>query len=106
MVQRNTACIVYRADYGYIEFSRVKKNRKTIYRSDVEVAVISDVYSPFILNNTSLTKCCFTQWILNQPRSFEIHRVKHPQLYFMVLSGIRNVTVYKTEPIFTGVGHG
>ena len=40
------------------------------------------------------------------PGSFEIHWVRQYLINFMGLVGRVNTTVYKTEPIFTGHGHG
>ena len=68
--------------------------------------VISDAYRTFIPNKTTFTKYCFTQWISKLPRSFEIHCVRQYLVNFMGLAGMVNVTVYKTEPIFKGLGHG
>ena len=49
---------------------------------------------------------CLTQWISKLHRSFEIHWVRQYLVNFMGLAGIVNATVYKTEPIFTGLRHG
>ena len=40
------------------------------------------------------------------PGSFEIHWVRQYLVDFIGLAGIVNATVYKTEPIITGLGHG
>ena len=40
------------------------------------------------------------------PGSFEIHRVRQHLVNFMGPVGIVNATVYKTEPIVTGLRHG
>ena len=56
--------------------------------------VISDIYRSFIPHKTTFTKHCFI------PQSFEI------LVNFTGLVGIVNATVYQTEPIFTGHGHG
>ena len=68
--------------------------------------IISDVYKAFIHNKTTFTKYCLTLWISKLPGSIEIHGVRQYQVDFMALAGIVNATVYKTEPIFTGLGHG
>ena len=47
-----------------------------------------------------------TLWISKLPGSFQIHRVRQYLGNFMGLAGIVNATVYKTEPIMTGLGHG
>ena len=48
---------------------------------------------------------CLTLCILKLPQSFEMNRVRQYLVNFMGLMGIANVTVYKTRPIFTGLGH-
>ena len=68
--------------------------------------VISNVYRGLIGNETTFTKYCFAQWISKLPGSFEIHWVRQYLINFMGLVGIVNANVYKTEPIFTGLGHG
>ena len=40
------------------------------------------------------------------PGSFEIHWVKQYLVNVTSPVGVVNATVYKTEPIFTGLGHG
>ena len=62
--------------------------------------IILDVYRSFIRN-----KYCITRWMSNLPWSFEIHRVVQYLANFTGLVGIVNATVYKTEPIRTGLGH-
>ena len=68
--------------------------------------VISDVYRSFTQNKTTFTEYFLTQWISKLPGSFEIHWVKQYLVNFMALVDIVNATVYKTESIFTGLGHG
>ena len=68
--------------------------------------VISDVYRSFIPNETTFTKYCLTQWIPKLPGSIEIHWVRQYLVNFTGMVGILNKTVYKTEPIFTGLRHG
>ena len=86
----------------------VWKIRKNIYRPDIKVTfvVISDVYRAFIRNKTTFTKYCLTQWISKLPGSFEIDWVRQYMVNLMGLLGIVNASVYKTELIFTGLGHG
>ena len=88
----------------------VPKNRKIFYRPDVQVIFVLYSYlrclRSFIPNKTIFTKYCFTQWISKLPKSFGIHWVRQYLVHFMVLAGIVNETVYKTELIFTGLGHG
>ena len=40
------------------------------------------------------------------PEGFEIPWVRQYLVNFKGLAGIINATVYKTEPIFTSLGHG
>ena len=40
------------------------------------------------------------------PRRFQIHCIRQHPVNFTGLAGIVNTTVYMTEPIFTGIGHG
>ena len=40
------------------------------------------------------------------PGNFEMHRVRQYLINLTGLAGIVNATVYKTGPIFTGLGHG
>ena len=67
--------------------------------------VISYVYRSFIPNKITLINC-LTQWISKFPGSFEIHWVRQYLVNFTGVGGIINTIVYKTELIFTGVGHG
>ena len=80
------------------------------YKSNVlvtfEFTVISGLYRYFIPNKTTFTKYCLTQWISKLPGSFEFHWVRQSVENFTGLVGIINAPVYKTEPIFTGLGHG
>ena len=73
------------------------------YKALSSLMAISDSYRCLIQNKT--TKNCLTQWISSLPVSFEIHRVRY-LVNFTGLAGIINAPVYKTEPIFTGLGHG
>ena len=66
-------------------------------------SVISDVYTYLIPNKTTFIKHCLTPWI---SKLREIYWVRQYLVNFTGLPGIVNVTVYKTEPIFTGLGHG
>ena len=74
------------------------KVRKNLHRADVilSCAIISDV-NIIKLNLLSTDK---------RPRRFEIHRVREYLVNFTCLVGIVKATVYKTEPIVTGLGHG
>ena len=67
---------------------------------------ISNDYKSFIPNKTTFTKYCLTQGISKFHGSFEIHWVRQHLVNFMNLATIVNTTVYKTESIFTGLGHG
>ena len=49
---------------------------------------------------------CLTQWISKTPEIFEIHWARKYRVNLTGLEGIVNTIVYKTEPIFTGLGHG
>ena len=86
----------------------VLKIRTDIYRSNVELILELhiDVRRSFIPNKTTFTKYCLTQWISKLHRSFEIHWVRQYLMNFTGLVGTVNTTVYKTEPILTGLGHG
>ena len=77
-----------------------------MYKLLLSLMVISDVHSSFIPNKTTFNKYCLTQWISKLLGSFEILWVRQYLVNFMGLAGIVYTTVYKTEPIFTGLGHG
>ena len=66
--------------------------------------IISDVYSSFIPNKTTLTKYCLTQWIPKLPGIFENHWVRQYLVNFTGLVGKVNITVYNTEPISQVLG--
>ena len=68
--------------------------------------VISDVYAPFIPSKTTFIKYCLTQWISYLPGVVKIHWVRQYLVNFTGLAGKVNVTVYKTGPILTSLGHG
>ena len=88
------------------------KIRKNFYKSRVQFKllwssmVILDVYRSFVPNKPTFTKYCLTQWISKVPGSYEIHWVRQYLVNFTGLVGIVNTTVYKTKPIFIGLGHG
>ena len=63
-------------------------------------------YSSFIRNKTTFTRYCLTQCISKLRKSFEIHWVGLYLTNFTDLACIANITVYKTESVFTGLGHG
>ena len=65
----------------------------------------SDVYRSFMSNKTTFTKYFLIQLISKLLGSFEIYWVRQCLVNFTGLAGIMNETVYKTEPIFTGLGH-
>ena len=69
---------------------------------------LSDVCRSFIPNKTAFTKYCRTQWISKFLGSFEIHWVRQYMylVNFMGLAGRVNTAVYKTKPIFSGLGNG
>ena len=46
--------------------------------------------SSCIINKTTFTKCCFTQWISKLPMSFEFHWVRQYLVDFMGLASIVN----------------
>ena len=83
-------------------FCSVKK-LGNVYRSDdrllLSVTVIYYVFRSFIRNKTTCIKYCLARWI-------SIHCVRQYMVNFTGLAGIVNTTVYKTEPILTGLGHG
>ena len=83
--------------------SSIVKNMKTIYRSDVQVAlsfsINTDVYRYFIQNDITFTKYCITEWISKYLGSLEIYWMRQ------YLAGLVNAIFYKTEPIFTGLRH-
>ena len=60
----------------------------------------------FISNKTTFTKHCLTQWISKLHGSFEILCVRQYLVNFTGPAGILNAIVYKTDPVFTGLGHG
>ena len=70
------------------------------------IMVISDVNRPFIPNKIPCIKYCTIQWIQTLPGSSENHWVRQFLLVFTGLAEIVNTTFYKTEAIFTGLGHG
>ena len=70
------------------------------YNLRLSFVVIYDVYMSFIPNKSTFTKHCRTPWISKFLGSFGQYLV-----YFLGLVDIANTTVYKTEPILTGVGH-
>ena len=89
----------------------VSKIRKNIYRSKLQDTF--ELYGhfqmfvgPLFKKKKPFTKYCLTQWISKLPGSFEIHWVRQYLVNCMGLAGIVNATVYKSEPIFTGFGHG
>ena len=89
----------------------VSKIRKNIYRSDVllyfwDLRQFQMSTNPLFQIKLHLTKYCLTKWISKLPGSFEIHRVRQYLVNFTGPAGIVNATVYKTKPIFTGLGHG
>ena len=75
------------------------------YKLLLSFTVILDVCISFISNKTTFDKYCLTQWIPKLPGSFETHWVRQPLANFMGLAGIVNTIVYKTDPIFTVLGH-
>ena len=90
-------------------------NWGNIYRSDVQVTFGLYVYfrclrlfqmRSFIPNKTTFTEYCLTQWISKLLGSFEFHWVRQYLVNFTNVAGTVNVNVYKTKPIFTGLGHG
>ena len=80
----------------------VLKTRKNIYSSHVQVTF--ELYGHFrwlqvfIRNKATLIKYCLTEF-----ESFEILLVRQ---YLVNCTEIANATVFKTESIFTGLGHG
>ena len=77
-----------------------------MYKLLLSFTVILKVHMFFITNRTAFTKYYLTKWISKLCGSFEIHWVRQYLINFTGLAGIVNTTVYKTEPIFTGIGHG
>ena len=76
-----------------------------MYKVLLSFRVISDVYRPFIPNKISFAKYSLTQWISKLPWSFKINWLRQYLVNLIGLSGIVNATLYKNEPIFTGLGH-
>ena len=78
-----------------------------IYRSDIQVTFELDGHFRCLhvlcSNKTTFTNYCLTQWIPKLPGSFEIYWVRQYLVNITVPVGILNATVYKTEPIFTGL---
>ena len=85
-----------------------QKLGKNIYRSDklLSSSTVRYFSKSSIPNETTFVKYCLSQWISKLSGSFEIHWVKQYLVNFTGLVGLLNATVYKTEPIFTGLGHG
>ena len=84
----------------------IKKNRKNIYRSDVQVTF--EPHSHFRCCTTLfeiilhlLSTGCSTDFKL--PMSFEIHWARQYLINLASLLGIVNATIYKTEPISTSL---
>ena len=75
------------------------------YKLLLSFTIISYVSRSFIPNETTLTTCCLAQWISKLPMSFEIHWLRQYLVNFTDLAGMINATVYKTKPIFIGLGH-
>ena len=88
--------------YHYV-YGSVKN--QSAYKLLLSCMVVADVYRFFIPNKTTFTKCCLTQWIWKLP-SFEVHQLWQCLANFTGLAGIVNATVYKIEPIFTGLRDG
>ena len=76
------------------------------YKLLLSFTVISNFNRSFIPNKITFTKYPLTQCILTLHGSSEIHWVGQYLVNFTGVAGILNITVYKTEPIFTGLGHG
>ena len=77
--------------------------------------VISEVYSTIIvklhllytvLNKTTFTIYCPTQWPSKLHLSFEIHWIRSSVVNFTGRIGRINATVNRTEPVFTRLRHG
>ena len=64
-----------------------------MYKLLLNFMVSSGVYRSFIPNKNTFIKYCFTE-------------LRQHLANFMDLAGIVDATVYKTEPIITGLGHG
>ena len=92
----------------HVQCQKLRKLFTVTWKLLLRFTVISDVYRIFIPNKTTFTKYCITQWISKLPRSFEIKWLLLMQhlANFTGVEGIVNATVYKTEPIFTGLRHG
>ena len=76
------------------------------YKLLLSFKVTSDLYMSFIPNKTAVDKYSVTHWISKLPGSFEIQWVRQCLVKFTGLAGRVNTPVYRTEPIFTGLGHG
>ena len=94
------------------QYYSVKKNRKNIYRSDIQVTF--ELYGNFrclhvlipnkqyLLSTVLLSRFQSSRGAL---KSTELMQFMYlPVVNFTGLAGIVNTTVYMTEPIFTGLG--
>ena len=76
------------------------------YKLLLSFTVIPEVYRSFIPNKNYIYQVLPYSVDSKLPGSFEIHAVRQYLVNFMGLASIVNTTVYKTEPILTGLGHG
>ena len=89
----NGITIILFLSWSWLNKAQCKKNRKNIYRSNVQVAF--ELYGhlfmgPFIGHKTTFTKYCLTRWVSKLPGNFEIHWVRQYLVNFMCLAGIVN----------------
>ena len=91
----------------YITFAESKLGKIFISTHTVLMSfmIIANDYRSFILNITTCTKRCVTQWIWKLRMSFEIHRVRQYLVNLTGLAGTINLRVYKTDIIFSGIGN-
>ena len=77
------------------------------HKLPLSFTAISDVTGPlFEIKLHVYTRYCLTQRISKLCESFEIHWVRQYLTNFTDMACIANITVYKSEPVFTGLGHG
>ena len=103
---RNPLCVWTGRSSECIYASVVSKIRQNIYRADkllLGFTVNSDIYSPLFQIKLHLLNTVLLSGFQSSP-NFEIHWVRQYLLNFMALASMISANVYKTEPIFTGLG--
>ena len=91
----------------YITFAESKLGKffSSAHMVLMSFMIIANDYKSFILNITTCTKRCVTQWIWKLLESFEIYRVRQYLVNLTGLAGTINLRVYKTDLIFSGIGN-